>query len=190
MSRNRYKEIMSCVRLDTKTTRCSRVCTDKFVAARELITSFVKIGQEEYVPEFSLTVDEELMPLKTRCQFVNFMTNQPDKNDIKVWLLVEVESKSIVTCIPYHGKPETRNRPLSVDVVLDLAQNLGQGFNITGNNSFTSVVLVEELLKRKISYLGTFRSNRRELCAEANKLLQLHSTKFLHFCSINVILVT
>ena len=78
---------------------------------------------------------------------------------------------------------------MSVDVVLDLAKNLGQGYNITGDKFFTSVVLVE-LLKRKISYVGNISSNRRELCPEANKRLQLHSTKFLHHCSINVILVT
>ena len=65
-TRNRYKEIMKCVRLDAKTTRSSRVCTDKFAAARELIDSFVKNCQEKYVPELSLTVEEELMPLKTR----------------------------------------------------------------------------------------------------------------------------
>ena len=111
MSRNRYKEIMSCVRLDAKTTRSSRVCTDKFAAAREPMDYFVKNCQEEYVPEFSLTVDEELMPLKTRCQFINFMANKPDKYGIKMWLFVEVESKYIVNCIAYLGKSETRNRP-------------------------------------------------------------------------------
>ena len=34
---------------------------------------------------------------------------------------------------------------------------------------FTSIVLVEELLKRKIPYVGTIRSNRREVCPEAKK---------------------
>ena len=101
---------------------------------RELMDSFVKNCQEKYVPEFSLTVDEELMPLKTRCQFINFMANKPDKYGIKMWLLVVVESSCIVNCIPYLGKTETRNRPLSVDFVLDLAQNIDQGYNITGDN--------------------------------------------------------
>ena len=61
------------------------------------------------------------------------MAKQPDKYGIKMWLLVEVESKFIVNCIPYLGKSEIRNRPLSVDA-LDLAQNLGQGYKITGDN--------------------------------------------------------
>ena len=76
MSRNRYKEIMSCVRLCAKTTRSYRVCTDRFEAGRELMDSFVKNCQEKYVPEFPLTVDSRANAIENEMPIYQFHGQQ------------------------------------------------------------------------------------------------------------------
>ena len=52
---------------------------------------------------FSLTINEQLMPMKNRCPFIVYMLNKLDKCRIKFWLLVEVESKYVVNLQPYLG---------------------------------------------------------------------------------------
>ena len=177
MSRNKYEYIMRILRFDNKNSRSQRLNTDKFAAVREIFDLFVANCKEKYTPHFSLTVDEELMPLKSRCRFIMFMANKPDKYGIKFWDLVEVNSKYLVNCIPYLGKEE-REHMLSEDVVLKLADHLQSGYNVTGDNFFSSGSLCKNLLRKSISYVGTVRANRRELCNHMRRQQDLYATTF------------
>jgi len=49
-------------------------------------------------------VDEQLLPTKTRCPFIQFMPNKPDKFGIKFWNLVDLKSKYLLNSYPYLGK--------------------------------------------------------------------------------------
>lgn len=62
-----------------------------------------------------------------------------------------------------HGGPPEKNQ--GKRVVLNMAEGLS-GHNITCDNFFTSYALGEELLKRKITMLGTVRRNKPELPPE------------------------
>jgi len=46
-----------------------------------------------YMCDFSLTADEQFMPLKTRCPFITFMLKKPRKCGIKLRVLVDKEIK-------------------------------------------------------------------------------------------------
>ena len=66
--------------------------------------------------------------------------------------------------IPYLGKDESRTTGLGVHVVLQLTEPLsGKGYNVTTDNFFTCKSLADELLKRRLSLVGTVRLTRREL---------------------------
>ena len=56
-----------------------------------------------YKPRQNLTIDEQLLPCKSRCKFIQYMPNKPDKFGIKSWLLAEVDTKYIVNGFPYLG---------------------------------------------------------------------------------------
>ena len=56
------------------------------------------------VPNCDLTIDEQLFPCKTRCSFIQYMANNPDKFGIKFWLLTDAQSKYLCNGKPYLGR--------------------------------------------------------------------------------------
>ena len=76
-----------------------------------------------YTPNFSLTIDEQLMPLKTRCRLITYMPNKPDKYGIKFWMCVDNQTKYVYNVLPYLGAHDRFARgvnSLAQDVVLRL----------------------------------------------------------------------
>ena len=124
------------------------------------------------------------MPCKSRCSFITFMPNKPDKYGIKFWVIVDVNSKYVSNIIPYLGAQEKDERggvPLAESVVMKLAQHVtGKGYNITCDNFFTSLQLAKRLANEKISIVGTMRKNRRELSKKMTEAENggLHSSQF------------
>lgn len=164
MSRQKFEYISKIIRFDNKNSRSARLNHDKFAAVREIFEMFMNNCHQKYIPDYALTVDEELMPLKTHCRFITFMSNKPDKYGLKFWDLVEVSSKYLVSCIPYLGKDNEalQDTPLSQRVVLNLVEHLpGPGYNITGDNFFSSVALTESL-QQKVDFLCWNYSTKQE----------------------------
>ena len=76
---------------------------------------------KNYRPDWSLTVDEQLFSMKSRCPFIVFMPNKPVKFGMKVWILAEVNSKYVCNIFPYLSvleKEQRNGRPFSEDVVM------------------------------------------------------------------------
>ena len=96
------------------------------------------------------------------------MPNKPDKFGIKFWVLTDVDSKYVVNIIPYLGAQDQSSRdvfPVAMSVVLNLTDCIkGKGYNITCDNSFTSLKLAKILSERNTSIVGTIRRSQRELC--------------------------
>jgi len=112
------------------------------------------------VPNFDLTIDEQLFPCKARCPFIQYTENKPDKFGIKFWLLADAQTKYLCNGKSYLGKDTTRSRctDLPGNVCLNLSQSyFGKGYNVTTDNYFTSLKLAEELMTKKTTILGTIR---------------------------------
>ena len=101
MSRKSYKKIRRYLRFDFESTRSSRIINDKFTHVRSILESFAENCMKMYTPKFSLTIDEQLLPMKNRCLFIVYMPNKPEKFGIKFWMLVEVESQFVLNIRPY-----------------------------------------------------------------------------------------
>ena len=114
MSKNRFSEIMRYIRFDMKNERSTRLIDDKFCLASDIWNPFIENCQKSFVPGVNVTVDEQLLPCKARCKFIQYMANKPDKFGIKFWLLVDVDSKYLFNGYPYLGKDDTRNSNVSV----------------------------------------------------------------------------
>jgi hypothetical protein len=84
MSRNRFKVILKFLRFDVKSERSMKPVSDKFGIIRDVFENFRENILSIFVPYSDLTIDEQLLPLKTRCGFINFMPNKPDKYGLRL----------------------------------------------------------------------------------------------------------
>lgn len=187
MARDRFLKILRYIRFDDKPRRLRNgPSIDKFLPIREVFEKFASNCQSKFTCSYSLTIDEQLLPMKSRCRLITYMPNKPDKYGMKFWLLVNVETKYVINIIPYLGAQERDERgdtPLAESVVLKLIQPVrGLGYNICCDNFFTSLPLAHKLAaQHSTSLIGTIRKNRRELCnsmTEAKKGNTLRSSFF------------
>jgi len=186
MARNRFREIKKYLRFDVKSTRSTRLQTDKFCMASFVFDRFVVNSQKCYVPEESLTIDEQLFPTKARCRFTQYMPNKPDKFGIKFWILAELNSKYCLNIRPYLGKDEKRTESLGTHVVMTLMNPyFNKGYNVTTDNFFTNCKLARKLLAKRTSVVGTVRLNRREVPATTK--LALHESVFMVSGPLNLV---
>lgn len=74
----------------------------------------------------------------------------------------------------YTGKTNTPNPqklPIPTKAVLALVEPIGNSNqNVTGDNWFTSLELIDELKKLRLTYVGTMRKNKREIPQQFNQI--------------------
>ena len=176
---------MKYLHFDDKPNRMRRgPGADKFAPIPNVFTTFISMSKSKYICDFSLTVDEQLMPLKSRCSFITFMPNKPDKYGIKFWVLVDVKAKYVANITPHLGAKEKEGRcgvPLGESVVIKITEHIkGKDYNICCDNFFTLLPLAEKLLKSKFSFIGTMKKNRRDLSVSMTEPQQgdVNSSKF------------
>ena len=159
MGRDYFLKILKYLRFDDKPNRVrSGPHADKFALIRQVFELFANQCQKKHTCKISLTVDEQLMPLKWRCSFVTFMPNKPDKYGVKFWILADVETKYVLNIDVYLGAQEKEQRggvPLAESVVVNLCKQ--KGYNVTCDNFFTSLSVAEKLTKDKLSIVRTIR---------------------------------
>lgn len=166
MPRDRFYSIMKYLRFDEKQERSERLRQDRFALASDLWTPFIENCAKCFNGYENLTIDEQLMPCKCRCKFIQYMANKPDKFGLKFFLLVDLKTKYVLNAIPYLGRFEDRPQEegLALHVIKKLSNPiLNKGHNITADNYFSSLEVARYLKRQRTSYLGTIRSNRREL---------------------------
>lgn len=186
LGRDRFLEIMKSLRFDIRTERRRNLETDKFCLASTLWNLFIENCKMAYTPNQNLTVDEQLLPCKARCKFIQYIASKPDKFGLKFWLLVDAESKYMFNGFPYLGKKVESEDSSSTptNVVLKLVSPLfNKGYNVTSDNYFTSLELSQKLSAKKCSLVGTVRSNRREIPAVAKLKQNLHDTQVFSHAS-------
>ncbi|XP_051765775.1 piggyBac transposable element-derived protein 4 isoform X4 [Ctenopharyngodon idella] len=137
---------------------------DKLAPVREIWEKWVERLPLMYNPGPNVTVDECLVPFRGRCPFKQYMPSKPSKYGIKIWAACDARSSYAWNMQIYTGKAADRKpeKNQGMRVVLDMTSGL-QGHTITCDNFFTSYALGEELLQRKMSMIGTVRSNKPEL---------------------------
>ncbi|XP_051242438.1 activating transcription factor 7-interacting protein 1 isoform X2 [Dicentrarchus labrax] len=127
MSRNRFQEIMQFLCFDRRETPHTRLRDNKFALMSDVWDRFVQNSIGCYKPGADITVDEQLLPTKARCSFLQYMANKPDKFGIKFWLAADVDTKYMVNGAPYLGKEETRGPgQLGDSVVLKMVERRRQ----------------------------------------------------------------
>lgn len=172
MSRLRFSCLMNCLRFDDSTTREERLKHDTLAPISELFDKFISNSQCQYTPGAYLCIDEMLLPFRGRCKFIIYMPQKPAKYGIKILLLVDARTFYIYNAYIYHGKNSDgkgltdaeKKMAVPTQSVLRLAKVVeNSNRNITADNWFSSIPLVDILLKRGLTYLGTLKKNKAEI---------------------------
>ncbi|XP_052423852.1 titin homolog isoform X1 [Carassius gibelio] len=138
--------------------------SDKLAPVRNIWNKWVQRLPFLYNPGPNVTVDECLVRFRGRCPFKQYMPSKPGKYGIKIWAACDSRSSYAWNLQIYTGKAADgkSEKNQGMRVVLDMTDGL-EGHTITCDNFFTSYALGQELLRRKMTMIGTVRSNKPEL---------------------------
>lgn len=168
MSYQRFLILLRALRFNDSSTRVERKAVDKFAPIRELFEDFVRRCMDSYSVGECVTIDEMLENFRGRCSFRQYMLRKPAKYGIKMFALVDSDvfytSKIEVYCgTQPNGPYNVDNRPAAVvNRMIDHIQ--GTGRNVTMDNWFTSVPLVNQLVEEKsLTVVATLKKNEKEI---------------------------
>ncbi|CAH1997131.1 unnamed protein product [Acanthoscelides obtectus] len=160
MSEQRFRFLLTCLRFDDLSTRDERKKFDKLAPIRSTFDKFVKNCKNTYCIGANATIDEKLEAFRGRCGFKQYIPSKPNKYGVKIFALVDASTSYCANLEVYVGtQPDgpfkTNNDPVSI--VLRLIEPVsGTNRNLTCDNWFTSVPLVEKLLKEhRLTFVGT-----------------------------------
>lgn len=167
LSRDRFQLFIRLCRFDDKTTRDQRKPSDNMAHVREMFDTFNATLTKPYVPSPCLTVDEQLVTFRGRARFKVFIPSKPGKYGILLRMMTDASSRYVLNILPYAGKPDDGQREpagsaqrLVHKLVLPYK---GSGRNVTMDRFYTSVELAEDLLKDKLTIVGTMNASRRDI---------------------------
>ena len=186
MGCTRFTDFMTHLRFDNKETRSARRVKDVFAPFRDVWEAFMKNLGGHYIPGPFLTVDEQVMPFRGWCNFLQSLSSRPDRYGIKIFGAADCENNYPLFGIPYLGKEEgdTSNRQenLRRNAAIKLASPFYKsGRNVTCNDCFMDVELASTLLKNGVTCAGTVRQNKRFLPDDFKEKrgVPLHKSKFV-----------
>lgn len=183
MSRERFQFLSRFITFDDIATREERLQTDrKLFKFREIFNRVRTKCLTAYDVGPHVSVDEHLYPFRGHFMARQYMPKKPAKYGMKIWQLVDSESRYLLNFNIYLGKEGDQiTKGLGEKVVLELSSPINRtGRNITCDNFFTSKALALKLWENGLTLVGTIRANRRELPSAAlpNKTREVHSTEF------------
>jgi len=152
----RFCFLLRCIRFDDPETMNERKKENTFAAVSKIwdvITDNYK--QRYYLGEY-ITIDEQLLVLRGRCGLRMYIPHKPAKYGLKITMAVcDSRSSYMLHAMPYLGK---KTKPpdavaLSHYVTMELCKPcFVSKRNISGDNWFTSVPLVNDLLEKGLTY--------------------------------------
>ncbi|KAG7173034.1 PiggyBac transposable element-derived protein 4-like 16 [Homarus americanus] len=163
MLERRFCFLLRCLRFDDTDTWEEQRQEDKFAVVREMWDTFIKKCTGNYTPHENITVDEQLLDFRVRCSFRQYIGNKPTKYGLMLVMASDVQSKYMVSAIPYlgtHTKP-----PPGVLLGEYFTTELMKPYfhtqrTVTRNNFFTSHPLAASLESLGVSIVGTMRKTQ------------------------------
>lgn len=195
MSRERFCALKSAMRFDDPLRRNR---DDPLAPIRYVFESFTCKLRRYVVAGPFLTVDEQLVEFHGRVHFRQYIPSKPGKFGMKIFWVCDAENAYCLNGLVYIGKDTVsadtmseNSNSLPESVVMQLcAPFLKKGRNITADNWFTSLPLVQRLRNESTTYVGTVRANRRDIPSIAKETKGAKRTRgdTRHYHSNNVVL--
>nr|XP_042912958.1 piggyBac transposable element-derived protein 4-like [Parasteatoda tepidariorum] len=169
MQRNRFLKILRCLHLSDRESEVP-ANNENYHKMQKLYPFMADIRmnfRKCMNPYKDVSVDEALIKYKGRLGFVQYLPLKPGKRGIKVWMLCTSRFGYVLNFEVYCGKNDKVPRSgkgLGYDVIQHLCECLkNPGHNIYFDRFFTSVPLVNDLLKKNTYCCGTLNLARKSL---------------------------
>lgn len=166
MSKNRFETLLNCLRFDDASTRDERRSTDKAAPISQLFEKLIQNCKEVCSIGSYACIDEMLVAFRGRCSFKMYMPKKPNKYGLKIMCMTDAKNGYLVDAYIYlgkdsdsHGLPieyQRLNKP--TQAVLRLVASIeGTHRNVTTDNRFTSVELMNILKQKQLTLVGTLK---------------------------------
>lgn len=175
MNQKRFAFILLCLRFDNPEDRETRREHDPATAISELFQKFVNNCQAVYTPGSNVCVDEMLIGFRGRCRFKMYMPMKPVKYGLKILCLTDARNNYFYNGYIYCGKntdgmhlsEEEKRYSKPTQAVLRLSKPFfDSNRNVTADNWFSSIELVDILFDKGLTFVGTLKKNKREIPKE------------------------
>ncbi|GFR81612.1 PiggyBac transposable element-derived protein 4 [Elysia marginata] len=166
LSRNHYFQLVNMLHFDDRAGR--RKDLDKFAALCEFHEKHQENLSKHFVPGPTLTADEQFVPFRGRCSFLQHMPSKSCKYGLKLFWLCDAETFYPLKCIPYLGKDDGNLHDEGLNQGTSIVDRLVQpytskGRNVTMSNFFTDMEVVDKLAEKNTTLVGTVRRNKNFL---------------------------
>lgn len=165
MSRNHFTQLRRYVRFDNREKRLERRETDKLAAIRDNrifhqeVSKQLQSWSNDY-GRWTITDFQRRLPW-----FKIYIPSEPGKYGIKIWVVVDSETKCCSKFQIYTAQNGyRRDFGRRTHVVLELTEHFSDsGRHTKVVNFFTNVLLVHSLLGRNLTFKGTFPYNKADV---------------------------
>ena len=158
ISVERFEDIRRFLTFDDKRTREFCLQTDHMAAFRYIWDLFISNCEKWYSPHKCVTIDEQLVPFKGQCRFLQYIPTKPGKCSIKIfWLYDSITNYGFNRSV-YTGRQPNKKvkRNVGRRITHKLCSPLQHSArNITVDNFFTNVQLAESLPDKNLTSVGT-----------------------------------
>ena len=154
------------LRFDYKRTRVERLKQDNLAAFSYIWGLFIENCRTQFSLGAYTTIDEQLVPFRGRCPFLQYMPSKPAKYGIKIFWLCDASLTYASNARIYGGRQpgSEPEKNLDQNVIIQLTSPLrGSGRNKTKNKYFTGVPLAKTMLQRKLTIVETIKKRKREI---------------------------
>lgn len=154
-----------------------------FQTLRYIWDLFIVNCKQRFVPNDCVTIDEQLLPFRGRCKFLQYTPSKPAKYGIKIFWLCDARVPYAFDGIVYSGRQlgEEVQKNLGENIVRKLCSDLrNSGRNVTMDNFFKSVPLAEHLLEKSLTIVGTLPQNKPDIPSvmKPSRARDVHSSEF------------
>ena len=146
--------------------------SDKMWKVRELWDDFIGRCKANYWPSMEIGLDEAIKKFKGRCSFKQYIKNKPVRWGIKIFCVCCSATGYLWNAAFYLGRTEEstskqQETSATMKAVLKILEPLSFKNHIVHmDNYYTSIPLLNTLIKMGIRACGTIRTNRKGLCSE------------------------
>ena len=189
------------IQFDDKNARPEKRRGDKYAAMREFFESVNVQNARTRDPSTFVSVDETLYPYRMKIGIKQCNTSKHAKYRLLYRRLCDAEVPYTYLTLPYSGKPDSSDNEYYVTGIDEYTKYLVNSFlrynKLTGRNiwldrCFTSIMLAHWCMEKKLSIVGTMRTNRRGIPKEMKELRDREekSTKYYHSEDNKLLLVS
>ncbi|XP_049855084.1 piggyBac transposable element-derived protein 4-like [Schistocerca gregaria] len=164
MSLKRVLVLLLSIRFDDASDRDVRKKCDATAPIKWVFLEFMKNCTASYSIGKYACIDEMMGGFHGRCRIKMYIPSKPRKYGLKIMTLADAKTHFLLNAHIYSGKDSVGRTPTDEEnklakptqAVLQLTKPIiGSNRNITADNWFSPIALIQELLKRGLTYVGT-----------------------------------